>query len=112
MLAGHFDAVDDEIWGARVVAGVLYLRGEIDASNGGRVAHVLRGALDAGVRVVNLAGLQFCAAAGVRALRRAADSLPPGETLVVAHADAMLLHVFSVVGLSACPSVKLRDELR
>jgi anti-anti-sigma factor len=112
MLAGHFKDVDDEIWGTRVVAGVLHLRGEIDASNNDRVAHVLLGALDAGVRVVDLSELQFCAAAGVRALVRAADSLPTGDALVIANADVTLQHLFSVVGLPDHPSVELREEPR
>jgi anti-anti-sigma factor len=111
MLAGHFDDVDDGIWGARVVAGALHVRGEIDVSNAERVSRVLRGALDAGVRVVDLSELQFCAASGVRALGRAADSLPAGETLVLAGADAMLRHVFAVLDLSDRPSVELRGEL-
>jgi anti-anti-sigma factor len=111
MLAGHFDDVDDAIWGARVVDGTLHVRGEIDVSNADSVSRVLRGALDAGVRVVDLSELQFCAASGVRALSRAADSLPAGETLVLAGADAMLRHVFAVLDLSDSPSVELRGEL-
>jgi len=110
MLGGHFDEVDDAIWGARAVDGVLRLRGEIDVSNTDRVSHVLRGALDAGVRVVDLSDLQFFAAGGVQALRSAAGSLPAGQTLVVAGANALLRHVFSVVDLSDCPSIELRGE--
>jgi anti-anti-sigma factor len=110
MLGGHFDDVDDAIWGARAVDGVLHLRGEIDVSNTDRLAHVLRGALDAGVRVVDLSDLQFFAAGGVRALRSAAGSLPADETLVVAGADVLLRQVFSVVDLSDVPSIELRGE--
>jgi anti-anti-sigma factor len=110
MLAGHFDDVDDGIWGARVVAGALHLRGEIDVSNADRVSHVLQGALDAGVRVVDLSELRFCAAVGVRALGLAAGSLPAGETLVLAGADAMLRRVFSVVGLLNRASLELGGE--
>jgi anti-anti-sigma factor len=110
MLAEHLDDVDDGIWGARVVAGALHLRGEIDASNADLVSHVLRGALDAGVRVVDLAELQFCAAAGVHALGRAADSLPAGQTLVLANTNPMLRYVFSVVDLSDRPSLELGGE--
>lgn len=110
MLSGHFDDVDDAIWGARAEAGVLHLRGEIDVSNTDRVSHVLRGALDAGVRVVDLSDLQFFAAGGVQALRSAAGSLPAGQTLVVAGANALLRHVFSVVDLSDVPSIELRGE--
>jgi anti-anti-sigma factor len=110
MLGGHFDDVDDAIWGARAGAGVLHLRGEIDVSNTDHLSHVLRGALGAGVRVVDLSGLQFFAAGGVRALRSAAGSLPAGETLVVAGADVLLRQVFSVVDLSDVPSIELRGE--
>lgn len=110
MLRGHFDEVDDAIWGARAAGGVLHLRGEIDVSNAVRLSHVLRGALDAGVRVVDLSDLQFFAAGGVRALRRAAGSLPVDESLVVAGANELLRHVFSVVDLSDCPSIELRGE--
>jgi anti-anti-sigma factor len=108
MLGGHFDDVDDAIWGARAVDGVLHLRGEIDASNTDRLSHVLRGALDTGMRVVDLSDTQFFAAGGVRALRGAAGSLPAGETLVVAGANALLHQVFSVVDLSDVPSIELR----
>jgi anti-anti-sigma regulatory factor len=111
MLGGHFDEVDDTVWGARAADGVLHLRGEIDVSNADRVFHVLRGALAAGVRVVDLAGLQFCAASGMRALRSAAGSLPPDETLVIAGASVLLHHVFSLVDLSDCPSIELRGDL-
>jgi anti-anti-sigma factor len=111
MLGGHFDEVDDAIWGARAAAGVLRLSGEIDVSNADHLSHVLRGALDAGVRVVDLSDLQFFAAGGVRTLRSAAGSLPADETLVVAGANPLLRHVFSVVDLSDCPSIELRGEL-
>ncbi len=112
MLAGHFDDVDDDIWGARLVAGTLRLRGEIDISNDDRVAHVLRGALDSGVRVLDLSELGFCAAAGVQALVRAADSLPAGDTLVIAGADATLQHLLSVVGPSDRLAVGPREDQR
>jgi anti-anti-sigma regulatory factor len=108
MLGGHFDEVDDAIWGARAVDGVLHLRGEIDLSNTDRLAHVLRGALGAGVRVVDLSGLRFFAVSAVRALRSAAGSLPADETLVVTGADVLLHQVFSVVDLSDVPSIELR----
>jgi anti-anti-sigma factor len=110
MLAGHFADVHDGIWGARLVVGVLYLRGEIDVSNADHVSHVLRGALEAGVRVVDLAALEFCAAAGVRALGRAAESLPAGETLVLANPGALLRHVFAVAHLSDRVSLEPRGE--
>jgi anti-anti-sigma regulatory factor len=112
MLGGHFDEVDDAIWSARAVDGVLHLRGEIDVSNTDRVSHVLRAALDAGLREVDLSDLQFLTAGGVRALRSAAASLPAGEALVVGGANVLLQQLFSVVDLSDDPSIELRGELR
>jgi anti-anti-sigma factor len=110
VLADHFHHVEDEIWGARVVKGRLHLHGEVDASNDARLAHVLRGAVAAGVRVLDVSALQFCAVAGARALVRATAWLPEGETLVIANAGTMVLQVLSVAGLTRCSSLELRNE--
>jgi anti-anti-sigma factor len=112
MLGGHFPHVEDEIWGARVIDGRLHLHGEVDVSNDKRLAHVLRGALAAGVRILDVSDLRFCAVAGARALVGATAWLPEGETLVIANADTMVLQVLSVAGLSRCSSLELRDERR
>jgi anti-anti-sigma factor len=112
LLADHFHHVDDEIWGAQVIDDRLHLRGEVDGSNHERLGHVLRGAVAAGVRIVDVSALQFCAVAGARVLVGATAWLPEGQTLVIANANAMLQQVLSVAELSRCSSLELRDERR
>ena len=97
MLALHHRDVDDDIWAASVDGGQLRLRGEIDASNADRVAHVLDAGLAEGVRVVSLAELQFCAVAGVRVFLAAADRLASRDgELVLVDVDPLVARNFAI----------------
>jgi anti-anti-sigma factor len=108
MLVVHHTDVEDELWAADVVGERLRVRGEIDASNADRVVPVLLGALAAGVRVVDLAGLRFCAAAGVRSFAAAADTLQDdGDALLLANPSAGLRMIFGLVGLLDRPDVRI-----
>jgi anti-anti-sigma factor len=108
MLAAHHGDVQDELWAAELVGDRLRLRGEIDASNADRVVPVLLGAVAAGVRVVDLAGLRFCAAAGVRSFATAADALADdGEALLLANPVPGLMMIFVLVGLVDHPCIRI-----
>jgi anti-anti-sigma factor len=109
MLAVHV-TVDDVLWGADLVGERLRLRGEIDASNADRVVPVLSGAIAAGVRVVDLATLTFCSAAGVRAIVAAANTLQPGDVLVLVDPNPSLRLIFHLVGLVDHDAVSIVEE--
>ena len=112
MLTAHYADVDDELWAADVVGDRLRLRGEIDSSNADRVVPVLLGALAAGVRVVDLAGLRFCAAAGIRSFAAAADTLKDdGDALLLANPNPGLRMIFALVGLLDRPDVRIVPAL-
>jgi len=111
MLAAHHPEFDDEIWGATLLGDRLRVRGEIDMSNAARVAPVLRGAVAVGVRAVDVAELEFCAAAGVRSLATVADILAArGEQLAVVGAGPALRRVFALVGLTEHPGIALAGD--
>jgi anti-anti-sigma factor len=108
MLAAHHADVEDELWAADVVGDRLRVRGEIDASNADRIVPVLLGALAAGVRFVDVGGLRFCAAAGVRSFAAAADTLQDdGDALVLANPGAGLRMIFALAGLLDHPCVRI-----
>ena len=108
MLVAHHGDVEDELWVAEGVGDRLRLRGEIDATNADRVVAVLRGALAAGIRVVDLAELRFCAAAGVRSFAAAADTLEDGaDALLLMNPSPGLRMIFALVGLADHPCVRI-----
>jgi len=99
MLAAHFREVADEVWSAEVVDQRLQITGELDFSNAGRFTPVLRAALAAGVRVLDVSKLVFCDVAGVRALVTGATSLPPGlAPLTLTGVDGVLATMLELMG--------------
>lgn len=112
MFAGHFYALEDEIWSTQLRGDRLCISGSIDISNAGRLHRVLRGALDAGVRVIDLTGLEFCAVAGGRAFVMAAQGLPRGRLVLACHLNPALRSLFSAVGLFGHPAIEVLVEDR
>lgn len=110
MFAGHFDALEDEIWSARLRGDRLRISGSIDISNADRLHRALRGALDAGVRVIDLTGVEFCAVAGGRALLMAAQALPGDRLVLACRMNPALRSLFSAVGLLGHPGVEVLME--
>lgn len=108
MLALHHHDVEDDIWGASITETQLRVRGEIDASNADRLGHVLRAAVADGVRVVSLAGLRFCAVAGIRVFLEAADALAATDgELVLVDVDPLLVRNFAIIGSGDPPGLRL-----
>jgi anti-anti-sigma factor len=99
MLVEHYRDVADDMWSVRVADGRLRVRGELEFSNADRFAPVLRAALAAGVRAVDVSELEFCDVAGVRALISGTDVLPrTALPLMVLDADGTLARVLRLTG--------------
>jgi anti-anti-sigma factor len=89
---------------------VLHVEGEIDIST----ADVLRTALEQALAadptvVVDMAGVTFCDAAGVRVVLQAAASLNGSGPLTLFNAPRVK-RVLELVGLSGSPCIDIRDE--
>ncbi len=69
----HHRCVEDILWSAHVRDDRMFVRGEIDAHNGGRFGATLRVAAAHGVGTVDLAGVTVLSAVGVRAFDGAVD---------------------------------------
>jgi anti-anti-sigma factor len=107
VLVTHHRDLLDEVWSARIVGDQLRMRGEIDVSNADRLFHVLCAALERGIAVMNLSGLTFAAAAGVRAFAEAADSLSPERELVLVEVAPALARIFQLTGYGLHPRLRL-----
>lgn len=108
MLVVHRRDVDDDTWAASVDGGLLCVRGEIDAGNADRLAHVLHAGLAEGVRTVSLAELRFCAVAGVRVFLAAADALAARDgELVLQDVDPPMARNFLITGGAEPPGLRL-----
>lgn len=91
-LAGlHYHHVRDLHWNAVLHDTQLWVAGEIDMSNAQRFAAVLHAAIAAGVRTVDLGGVDFFSAAGVRVLEAAALTVgKAGERLLLVNVPAVV----------------------
>jgi anti-anti-sigma factor len=111
MLASHHRDIDDVIWDAVVDDGRLRVRGELDASNTERFAQVVHAAVRAGLAVLDLSALRFCAVAAVRALVSVADVLERrDEQLVLVNADPGVARTLTLLGADQHPAVWLVEE--
>jgi anti-anti-sigma factor len=111
-LAGlHYRRISDLRWGAGLSESQLAVHGEIDMSNAERFRAVLRPAIAAGVRSVDLGALSFMSAAGIRALAEAADSLrASGDVLHLVNGPVNLTRLLTALGVVEGNGLVLSDR--
>jgi anti-sigma B factor antagonist len=89
---------------------VLQLDGEIDMSTAEELRTALEKALSADPTVVvDMTGVTFCDAAGLRVLLQAAASLNGAGPLTLLNASRVK-HLLEIVGLSDLSCIVIRDE--
>jgi anti-anti-sigma regulatory factor len=82
------------------------VHGEIDSGNAELLADTLEAALrGSGEQHLDVSGLLFCAVAGLRALVRTAESLPPGARLVVHGMPEHIHRAMGLVGWARVPNL-------
>jgi anti-anti-sigma regulatory factor len=109
----HYRCVEDVLWSARFVDGVLLVRGELDADNAGRFGAALRVAAAHGVDTVDLAGITVVSAAGIRAFDGAVELLARhGERLRLINMTPMVRRALELLWPADDNRVELvsRDE--
>jgi anti-anti-sigma factor len=100
-LMGVHTALEDLTFAARRHAGTLSVAGEIDLGNADRFAAVLRAALEENIRIIDLAGLTFLAAAGLHVIETALRQLgSAGRTVTVHGAAPGVRRVLDATGIS------------
>lgn len=98
MVTGSFGADRAELCSVRRDGDVLRLIGDIDNDNATQIADRVIAEIHAGVVSLDLTRVYFCGAAGVRALLRGRDALPPGVALHVT-CSPLVYHVLQICGL-------------
>jgi hypothetical protein len=94
---------------------ILSLAGVIDESTSGILARALTRAHGSGSFpiLVDLAGVEFCDVAGLRAIISRADGQGPGhpaaERIILAHLPAHLVTLLRILGWDATPGLTLAD---
>ena len=107
----HCRDVVDDLWQATVVADRLLVRGEIEASNVDRFDVVVRAAVTAGASTVDLSGVEFFAAAAVRALFGAADLIHQrGRRLILLDPQVSHVKALALEFLAEHPAVELAGK--
>ena len=90
---------------------VLHVQGELDIATAPELRKALADALsDDASLVLDLAGVTFVDASGLRVILQAADSLNGRGPMTLVHAERVA-KLLDVVGLSDTPSIVLRDEV-
>jgi anti-sigma B factor antagonist len=88
---------------------VLLLRGELDISTADELRRALSEALSVDPKVVvDMAGVSFIDASGLRVVLDAAESLDGARPLTLIDAPRVAW-MLTVVGLSDLPSIEVRD---
>ncbi len=83
---------------------VLRLVGEIDDANAARVTERVVADVRAGVDRIDLSGVHYCGAAGIRAVLAGRDALPPGAVLELICSPAVSRAVW-VCGVTSAPDL-------
>ena len=90
---------------------VLHVHGEVDIASAPQLAEALGDALSEDSSVVlDMAGVTFVDAAGLRVILRAANSLNGRGPLTLVHADRVA-KLLELVGLSEMSSIVVHDEV-
>jgi anti-anti-sigma factor len=108
-LAGlHVPGLLDVCFSAARAQDRLIVTGEIDASNAARFGAVLSAAVDTGIRLVDVGGVEFLAAAGLRALIEASRPVGErGETVTLQRVRPTVRRVLDLSGLSEADAVTI-----
>jgi anti-anti-sigma factor len=89
---------------------VLKVMGEVDLASAGELRRALEQALAVSSKVVvDMGGVTFIDAAGLRALLEVADTMNGSGPLTLAHAPRVA-RLLDLVGLRGLPSIDLRDS--
>jgi MEDS: MEthanogen/methylotroph, DcmR Sensory domain len=111
ILGLHYRDVVDDLWQATVIADRLLVRCEIEASNVDRFDVVVRAAVTAGASTVDLSGVEFFAAAAVRALFGAADLIHQrGRRLILLDPQISHVKALALEFLAEHPAVELTGK--
>ncbi|MDN5914519.1 MAG: STAS domain-containing protein [Pseudonocardia sp.] len=93
--------LEDGLWWAARWSNRLQVGGEIAADNLSRFTSVLRSAVHGGADVIDLTGLSFCSAAGIRAVVDAGDDAARhGRTLTLDNPRPEIVMLLDLVGVA------------
>ena len=94
-------------WHVDRSAGVVTLAGEIDEDNAAMVTDCLVAEISAGAGRLDLSGVSFISAAGVRALLTGHGALRPGDPELRVTCSPIVLRVMVICGLGETPRMRL-----